>query len=157
MKWLTGNCKFIRSKTLPLNLWMNRRMVEAGRDVWSPVQGPCSISATWSLVAQDQVQRAFEYFQGGRPVFILCLDKTSCVSVCAPCTSSCHWILLKRAWLGEPAHLARTSSGSLSVTGECWKPYWRLDRQYPLLSPNLPNQSFHNRTISGWSSLISPW
>lgn len=43
-----------------------------------------------------------------------------------------------------------------SYRRKCWKPYWSLGRQCPLLSPHLPGKSFCHRRLSSWSSVTSP-
>lgn len=56
------------------------------------------------------------------------------------------------------ACLAHISSSCLWGTYErqCQKPYWCQGKQYPLLSPCLPSQSFHHGRLLGLSSMTVP-
>jgi len=93
-------------------------MAEVGRDLWkASCPTPLLKQGHLEPAAQDHVQKAFGYFQGGRlhslpgqPVPVLghphsikkCFLKfrrTSRVSVCAHCLWSWHWAPLERTWL----------------------------------------------------------
>ena len=94
----------------------NHRMVGVGRDLWRS-SGPTTLLMQRHLkqIVQDYVKAAFEYLWKWRlhnlsvqpvPVLshprskkVLCLDRTSCISVCARCPRSYHWTPLKRVWL----------------------------------------------------------
>lgn len=84
-----------------------------GRDIWKSSELPCSCNVRWSSllttvshwalsISKDGdsttslgiLLQPFTTFTEKIPAFSLCLNRISCVSVCAHCPLSCQWIPL---------------------------------------------------------------